>query len=146
MIRRLDGLIDAIADGLRTPGLKQKLETLEERKTALETQLAAVPPPAPRLHPNLAELYRRKVTELENALSDPGSRDEALTILRGLIERVDLHLSDDGFDVDFHGEIANLIALPSPSRRANIDHYRVSAKRVAGARNHRQLTPPAVPI
>jgi len=137
--RRLDGLIDAIADGLRTSGLKQKLEKLEETKTALEAQLAAAPPPAPRLHPNLAELYRRKVTELENALNDPGSRDEALTILRGLIERVDLHLSDDGFDIDFHGEIANLIALPSPSQRADINYFRVSAKRVAGERNHLNL-------
>ncbi len=41
VLRRLEGFYDAIADGLRTPGLKQKLETLEARKVELEAQLAA---------------------------------------------------------------------------------------------------------
>jgi DNA invertase Pin-like site-specific DNA recombinase len=54
--RRLDGLIDAIADGLRTPGLKSKLEDLEQRKVALDAELARIPSPVLRLHPNLAEV------------------------------------------------------------------------------------------
>lgn len=58
--RKLDGLIDAIADGLRTAGLKSKLDELERRKADLEAELTEVRPPAPRLHPNLAELYRRQ--------------------------------------------------------------------------------------
>src|SRR4029077_7446184 len=58
--RKLRGLIDAIAEGLRAPGLQAKLDELEQRKTAIEAELAAAPPPAPRLHPNLAEIYRRK--------------------------------------------------------------------------------------
>jgi hypothetical protein len=52
---------------------------------------AAAPPPAPRLHPNLAEVYRRKVADLQTALADPKTQTEALEILRGLIERVVLH-------------------------------------------------------
>jgi len=36
VLRRLNGLYDAIADGLRTPGLKDKLEELEARKAELE--------------------------------------------------------------------------------------------------------------
>ena len=54
--RKLRGLIEAIAEGLRAPGLQAKLDELESRKTALEAELAAAPPPAPRLHPNLAEV------------------------------------------------------------------------------------------
>jgi DNA invertase Pin-like site-specific DNA recombinase len=68
--RRLDGLAAAIEDGLRTPGLKQRLERLEQRQAALQDELAAETPPAPRLHPNLAELYRRKVAELAQALEE----------------------------------------------------------------------------
>jgi DNA invertase Pin-like site-specific DNA recombinase len=56
--RKLDGLIDAIADGLRAPGLQQKLDDLEVRKATLEQALAAEPPPTVRLHPNLAQVYR----------------------------------------------------------------------------------------
>src|SRR5262245_47533923 len=59
--RRLNGLIEAIAEGLRSPRLQQKLEELEARKERLEVDLCSAPAPKPRLHPNLAELYRRKV-------------------------------------------------------------------------------------
>jgi hypothetical protein len=86
--RKLRGLIEAIAEGLRAPGLQAKLDELESRKAALEAELAAAPPPAPRLHPNLAEIYRRKVADLQAALAEPGTQTEALEILRGLIERV----------------------------------------------------------
>lgn len=37
--RKLTGLCDAIADGLRAPGLKKKLHELETRKTALQQLL-----------------------------------------------------------------------------------------------------------
>jgi site-specific DNA recombinase len=58
---KLEGLFDAIADGLRSPGLLAKIETLEAEKAQLEAVLSE-PAPAPvRLHPNLSELYRTKV-------------------------------------------------------------------------------------
>ena len=45
--------------------LKQhELDELEQRKAALEAEIANAPAPAPRLHPNLAELYREKVANL----------------------------------------------------------------------------------
>src|SRR5215472_384331 len=50
--RKLGGLIDAIAEGLRAPGLQAKLDELESCKAALEAELAAASPPAPRLHPD----------------------------------------------------------------------------------------------
>ena len=47
--RKLRGLIEAIADGLRAQGLQAKLDELESRKAALEAELATAPPAAPRL-------------------------------------------------------------------------------------------------
>jgi hypothetical protein len=138
-MRRLDRLAATIEDGLRTPGLKQRLEGLEHRQSALQAELAHEPPPAPRLHPNLAELYRRKVAELAQALEEPASRDEAIGLLRGLVERVELHPTDDGFDIEVTGAIAGMIALPSPGEGREIEHFVISAKRVAGARNHLKL-------
>jgi hypothetical protein len=38
-----------------------------------------------RLHPNLAQIYRQKVEQLQRALEDSEIRDEAVHILRGLI-------------------------------------------------------------
>lgn len=68
--RQLDSLIDANAEGMRTAGLKARLEGLESRKERLEQELAAAPAPMPRLHPKLAEIYRCKVENLHEALAE----------------------------------------------------------------------------
>ena len=75
--RKLDGLYEAIADGLRTPGLKVKLEEMEQRKQEMEQQISSTPPPAPVLHPNLTELYRGRVESLQESLNKADSRTEA---------------------------------------------------------------------
>ena len=143
--RKLRGLIEAIAEGLRGPGLQAKLDELEQRKVTLEAKLAAMPPPAPRLHPNLAELYRRKVADLQSALAEPGTRTEALEILRGLVERVVLHPVEKGFEIELIGEIAAMVDLGAQNKTAGPkgsavpDAYRRSVKVVAGARNHLDL-------
>ncbi len=136
--RRHSGLIDAIADGLRTTGLKERLEQLEQRKTELAQAIAEAPPVAPQLHPNLAELYRRKVADLQRAIEDPSLREEALTILRSLIDHVVISPADSGFEVDFVGEIANMIKVPGGRDVLNLGHYAISVKRVAGARLQRE--------
>ena len=113
--RKLDGLYDAIAEGLRTPGLKEKLEDLEARVTALDEALAAPAPSPVRLHPNLSELYRRKVTELSATLTDPGIRMQALEVVRGLIERVTVHTDDDGtVTLDLEGALTAMLSLAQP--------------------------------
>lgn len=140
--RRLDGLIDAVADGLRTPGLKARLEDLEQRKAELEAELACTPSPVPRLHPNLAEVYRGKVARLREVIQDSRDRNEALDILRGLIDVIEIAPSDEGFRIELFGEIAKMVALgkepkkDAPGGVAVPDTYLSSVKVVAGARNH----------
>jgi site-specific DNA recombinase len=130
--RKLEGLIDAIADGLRAPDLQRRLDEFGARKGELEARLAA-PAPAPiRLHPNLSELYRQKVAELHVALTDPELHDEALEIVRSLIERVELHPAEGGFRVELIGEIANMLALSAGTESANSEIARASVKVVAG--------------
>ena len=68
--------------------MQARLDQLENRKTELERELAATLPTPPRFHPKLAELYRNKVARLHVALAEIGERDEALAILRSLIDRV----------------------------------------------------------
>ena len=90
--RKLDGLIDAIADGLRTPGLQGRLDELEQRKQELRSEIAAAEagPELPRLHGNLAELYRAKVARLREAFLAHGGT-EALEAARALVDRVEVH-------------------------------------------------------
>ena len=138
--RKLTGLIDAIADGFRATGLQAQLDDLERRKADLERRLAEPHAPLPRLHPNLAELYRAKVADLHSALTDPAYRTEATEIIRTLIERVEVHPTEGkGFEIELVGDIANMIELgletkkPAPGGAGVLGLYRSSVKVVAGA-------------
>jgi hypothetical protein len=93
------------------------------------------PTPAPRLHPNLAEIYRQKVGNLANALVDPGTRTEALDIMRGLIERVAVRPAAGGFEIELVGEIANMVRLSADADSLAREPYRSSVKVVAAMRN-----------
>ena len=94
--KKLAGLYDAIADGLRTPGLKDQLLALEDRQRELRERAQNLPAPEPRLHPKLAEAYRVTVTELHDALNDPEARTEAAEILRSLVDRISVRADADG--------------------------------------------------
>ena len=134
--RKLDGLISAIADGLRATGLQSKLDELESRKAALEKDIAAAPAAAPRLHPNLAEIYRHKVENLQEALRDPATHSEALEILRSLVDRVVVTPAERGFTVELIGAIAYMVKLSAGSESLTKEPYLSSVKVVAGTCNH----------
>jgi site-specific DNA recombinase len=137
--RKLDGLIEAIAEGFRAPGLQAKLDELEEHKTRLQSEIDGTPADTPRLHPNAAEIYRKRVGSLQDALADPASKTEAIEILRGLIERIAVSAAGVGFTIELVGEIANMVRLSTGTKSLEIEPFRSSVKVVAGARNHRQF-------
>ena len=102
-----------------------------------------------RLHPNLAQVYRRQVEELQQALDHPEIRDEALQVLRGLIEHVFIRPADKGFEIEIVGEIAKMVelGLGPKTKQANLDEKLIrSVKVVAGACNHRDSVLPPVAI
>ncbi len=138
--RKLEGLYDAIAEGLRSPGLKEKLLDLEGRVAAIDTELGR-PAPAPvRLNPNLSELYRRKVTELAITLADPRIAQPAREVVRGLIERVSVSWEDGQAVIALDGALTALIGLAQNAKGpALAGPYGSSVKVVAGARNRCSL-------
>ncbi|MEX0809043.1 MAG: hypothetical protein WD044_09960 [Dongiaceae bacterium] len=113
-----------------------RLDELEQRKTELEGIVAVAPLPALRLHPNLAELYRQKVTNLRATLSDESTRAEALEILRGLIERVTvMEMADGGFEIEIIGEIAHMMAITAETRQTKAATQREAAASASFARS-----------
>jgi hypothetical protein len=85
--RQIANLVDAIAEGLRAPGLQAKLDGLEAQRVTLTAELTKRPANPPALHPNLADVYRERVARLEQALADRDA-PEALEAARALIDRV----------------------------------------------------------
>jgi hypothetical protein len=58
------------------------LDELDRQKATLESEIENAPKSAPRLLPNLAEIYRKKVSTLQDELCNPDTRSEAIEILR----------------------------------------------------------------
>ena len=138
VIRKLEGLYEAISDGLRTPGLLAKLEELEARKAALDREIFQELPSPPALHPNLAKLYQKLIEDLRASLLSPETRDEALDLLRSLIERIIVSPTDDGLSFELIGDITAMIEAAHNKKPASegagvLGLYVSSAKVVAGA-------------
>ena len=110
----------------------------------LEAELSTAAPAAPRLHPNLAEVYRQKVAGLVAALAQEDGA-EAREQVRGLVDSILLVPEDGRLRIEIRGELASILALsanaktPSASRDASA--LAVQVKMVAGKGNHRQLSP-----
>ena len=135
--RKLEGLYDAIAEGLRSPGLQDKLLALEGRSAVIDAELVSAAPSPVRLNPNLSELYRRKVIELAVTLADPAIAQPAREVIRGLIEKVSVRWEEGQAVVALDGALTALIGLaqnaksPALAGRGSLDLS--SVKVVAGA-------------
>ena len=88
----------AIEDGLYQPAMKARLNELEAEKAGPDdaTRSGAHAAQNSPSTPNLAEVYRRKVEELESLLADEDHRDEAIESIRSMIETITLDAASRG--------------------------------------------------
>src|SRR3954451_23359534 len=105
--RKIAGIMRAIEDGNYNPTLTNRLSDLEADKAKAETTFASAAVPAKlRIHPNLPALYRRKVEQLQEALSQPATQVEASEIIRSLIARIELTPEGDALALKLYGDLA----------------------------------------
>ena len=116
--KQIESLVDAIANGMRSVSVKEKLEALELERTSLLQRLASSPPSPVRLLPNLAEAYRKKVSDLHAAIYSEETRDEAFEIIRTLIDKVLIHEGPDKKPtIELVGDIASMISIALPASK-----------------------------
>ena len=65
---------------------------------------------------SIAEIYRRKVTDLTTALNEDSLRCEAAEIIRSLIGSIRLVPNDDRLLIELEGELAAILALANDDR------------------------------
>ncbi len=111
--------------------MKERLEEMEARLSALDAELAAPALSPVRLHPNLSALYRRKVEDLAATLSDPEIRPAALEAARALIERVEVREGDGAVVLALDGALSAMLDLAQPGAARVVDGSSVEV--VAGA-------------
>ena len=115
--RRLRRIVDAIADGAPARTLADELAALEAKRDLLERQVAGAKEPEPLLHPNLAELYRKHVAALVQALDSEDTRPEAMDVIRSLIEAIVLVPDNGVLRIELRGELAGILRLCADAKK-----------------------------
>ena len=137
--RQVRAIIEAIKEGIRTPGMKEELVALEARKSDLERDLAQALAAAPALHPGMAELYRRRVESLVAELNRSELRPPVSEARRSLIDEVRLVPENGRLEIEIGGALAGLLALGSNDKRPAVGNGGARVSLVAGTRNQRCL-------
>jgi site-specific DNA recombinase len=127
-------LINAIKEGVPGSVIKDEMQSLEDRRQEITRMLEKAPASIPRLHPNLALIYRNKIDQLAEALNKEISRCEAAEAIRTLIEEVRLVPEAGSLKIELYGELAALINLANKHPRSKGTGVQVTL--VAGARSH----------
>ena len=72
------------------------------------------PGPTPlRIHPNLAKVYKQKVTKLIDCLNKEDIKAEATEIVRDLVDKIVLHPDENGSGLKavLYGDLAQVLAF-----------------------------------
>ena len=97
---------------------KTEIKTLDTRRKELQVQLENADEPPPLLHPEMADLYRQKVTTLAQALEHSETRTEATEALRGLIEAIVMTPDGDGLRIELKGNLAAMLSAATNAKRS----------------------------
>jgi DNA invertase Pin-like site-specific DNA recombinase len=114
--RKIQAIMEAVEKGLYSPSMNDRMRQLEVERQALQRVHEAVENPSPvMVHPNLAELYRRRVGELEQLLVDPELGSEAMDLIRSMITEITVMPRDgaEGVDLELAGDLARILHLCS---------------------------------
>ena len=116
--KQIRATVDAIADGMYHPSMKEKMDGLEARKTELGTFLVNAEEPPPLLHPEMANFYRFQVAELYDALQEEAEtkRLKASEVLRSLVKEIILTPENGELQIDVRGDLSGILAISLKSK------------------------------
>ncbi|CUX07597.1 recombinase family protein [Agrobacterium tumefaciens] len=109
--KQIRGIIEAIKAGMFHESMKAEMDTLEARKTELNTLLADAPEDTPDILPSASAIYAKKISALTKALNRKEERQEAAQTLRGLIEKISLTPGPERGEIyaTLHGELGTIL-------------------------------------
>jgi site-specific DNA recombinase len=136
--RAIRGIMAAIEDGMYQPAMKTRMTELEQQKVETEERLREVAPDLPDVNPNIAEVYRRKVTRLADALADGRAGPEVAAAIRSLIGDVVLTPGGRRGEVNatLCGELTAILDITSGRNAPRTAVPEVITNAVACPRNH----------
>jgi hypothetical protein len=107
----------AIEDGRYQSVMKARMGELAQQKAEIEARLAPAPADVPDVHPNIAELYRVKITRLAETLANADSNGEEI---RSLVGEVVLTPGEKRGEINaiLRGELMAILDLAEGRRRS----------------------------
>ena len=145
--RKTAAIMRAIEDGLYEPSMKERIAVLNEEKLRLKSRAITLPETDVSVltHPKLAEIYGRKVAQLENLLEGPDHL-AATELIRSMIQSVTLTPRPDrsGLDAILAGDLATILNIclgaQEKSKLPNSKAVGSQLSVVAGGRYHLDRT------
>ena len=135
--RAIASMIAAIEDGMYQPTMKARMTELEQQKAEIVARLAVDQPQLLDVNPPVAEVYRRKVERLTDALADPQTNQEAAMALRSLIG--DIVLTPGAKRAEVHatlrGELMSILEFAAARNTPGTSVPRTITNAVARPRN-----------
>jgi DNA invertase Pin-like site-specific DNA recombinase len=142
--RGIKRCLEFVAGGDGDPGsVRDKLRELDQRRSEITAELTARQGDMTiEIHPNLPDLYRRKVANLQQVLEDETTRPQAVETIRSLVDRIEISPRQrrGHCEVVVVGALAQVLAFvhqrtAAPTRQAG------TSLMVAGACNHFLIAP-----
>ncbi|PWB83012.1 MAG: resolvase, partial [Methylocystaceae bacterium] len=121
--RELDKLMKLIlaSDDLETSKrVMRQMKELENRKEELEKALAEAEEPPPFLHPNMADIYRQRISALHESLRSDETKAEAAEIVRTLIDRVTLVPEEGRLAIVLRGDLAAMLRFAAGKKKPDV--------------------------
>jgi site-specific DNA recombinase len=132
-----------VTSGDGDPGLvRGELQQLEASQCDLEHTLKAqADDDNIEIHPNIAAIYVKKISEIQSLLTEDATRSQAMDIIRSMIERIEVHDSEKpgAPEVILHGGMAQILAFTQQNKTAASNGSDGRVLMVAGACNRRYL-------
>lgn len=116
-LKRVEGdiakLIEAIKRGVEADLLKDEINALSLRKRNLETAMTETVGAPVFIHPHMAKRYHDEVQRLIQSLYHDEHRDQAIDVIRKLIDKIVLTPNEDrsGLVIDLHGNLAGILFI-----------------------------------
>ncbi|MCV2448998.1 hypothetical protein [Paracoccus sp. DMF] len=98
--KQIAQIVEAIADGMYHPSMKEKMTGLEARREELTALLADAPADTPDILPSASAIYAEKVVALTKTLNRKEERQEASQDLRAPIEKIVLTPGPNRVEID----------------------------------------------
>ena len=115
----LTQLLNALKGGASANIIIEEMQRLETRQKELTEIITKADHPIPLVHLRMADLYHERLDTIYNSLRDPETNQQAMEIVRSLIDHIDLVPTKGALKACIHGDIAGLFAFMNQQKSPN---------------------------